>query len=338
MTECDCLPILRCDSVVFCLLLACGADESGTSAAADPQGTTTTQSTTNSSPQTGASSTGGVGTTGAAPSSTGDDDAADATSSTGAIDDGVAPETDGGSEDSSGTAAAECEAPAGLEVLFIGNSYTHTHDMPGVVSALGDRAGLSLDTTRLTTGGMDLQFHVENPDTLEAINDKSWDYVVIQGHSLDTIDQLDSFLTHGQTLVQWVEAAGAQPLLYETWARAPAHPLYAADFFGPDNPDEMQAVIREGYEMLSDLTGADIVPVGDAWQALWASEHIDSIFPWGGDDHHPSEEGAYLTASVFFVSLTGVSLDAVTGDAPIDNDDADVLHQVAESIVSPCVP
>lgn len=308
-------------------LLGCGSDNLGGDGTTSAAETGASNPDPTSDPATGPSTD--EDTTGGEASSTaGTDESSttvDATADSGTTDD-----------------AEVCEPPESLEVLFIGNSFTFTYDLPGMVSALGDRAGLPITTMGQTVAGMNFAFHVGNPATQEAIDASDWDYIVIQGHSLETINDLEGFLTNGQTLVAWIEAAGAQPLLYETWARAPGHPLYDDPGFPPDDPDQMQAAIEEGYAMLSELTGAPVVPAGDAWQALWTSSHIDAIDPWGPDDYHPSPAGTYLNASVFFVAMTEVSLDTLdaldprAGDPPIDAAQAEILHGIAHSVVTPC--
>lgn len=320
----------RFGSLVALALLGCGSDNLGDDA------TTTAAETGATNPDPTIDPTIDP-TTGLPPShesTTGDEG-----STTGDATDESGTTADPGS-DSSTTAGAEvCDPPESLEVLFIGNSFTFTHDLPGMVATLGDQAGVPITTMGQTVAGMNFAFHVGNPATQEAIDASTWDYIVIQGHSLETINDLESFLTNGQTLVAWIEEAGAQPLLYETWARAPGHSLYNDPGFPPDDPDEMQAAIEEGYAMLSELTGAPVVPAGDAWQVLWMSEHIDAIDPWGPDDYHPSPAGTYLNASVFFVALTELSLETLdlrAGDPPIDSAQADILHDIAHSVVTPC--
>ncbi len=293
----------------------------------DPQsgGTTsgdgTPPSTTSTAPSTSSTSSATSGSDGG-------------TSSGGSTSDSSTSE--GVAESSSSGEPVVCEPPQSLSVLFIGNSFTFTHDLPGMVSGLGEDASLPIETDSLTEPGQRLSYHVQNEATRPMIQSRSWDYVVIQGHSLETLNQLDAFLADGQTLVEWIEDAGAEPLLYETWARSPLHDIYTDPGFGYADPDEMQDAIRDGYQMLSNLTGARVVPAGDAWQALWSTKAVDTHYPWGGDEYHPSVVGTYLNASVFFVAMTGVSLDTVTGEQPVGEKAAAALHDFAEQVAPPC--
>lgn len=229
-----------------------------------------------------------------------------------------------------------CDPPTSLSVLFVGNSFTFTHDLPSMVTGLGRSAGLPITTDSITQGGQRLSYHVQNEDTLPLIESQTWDYVVLQGHSLETIDDLEGFLQNGQTLVDWIESAGAKPLLYETWARSPIHTIYNEPGFPYSTPDEMQEAVSAGYEELSALTGGRVVPAGQAWQALWSSDSIGVVYPWGPDEYHPSIAGTYLNASVFFLAMTGLSLDALEGEQPVDEETVAIVHAFAQQVVPPC--
>ncbi|MGK0204959.1 MAG: hypothetical protein ACI9S9_004045, partial [Planctomycetota bacterium] len=51
------------------------------------------------------------------------------------------------------------------EVIFVGNSLPHFHDLPAFVRALGaaDKPSRKLTTVMLAPGGFTLQMHIETP-------------------------------------------------------------------------------------------------------------------------------------------------------------------------------
>jgi len=228
-----------------------------------------------------------------------------------------------------------CMQIARLDVLFIGNSYTETFDLPGMVTMLGDNAEVVIHTESLTQRNVDLAYHLAQPITAEIIAGHAWDVVVLQGHSLGTIDDLDGFIEAGASLVDLVRQSGAEPLLYETWARKEGHELYATNPNTGGSPSAMQQIIREGYRQLSELTGAPVARVGDAWEQTIADHSAIELF--APDFHHPSLNGVYLSANVFFAVLTdmtplghvGRSLDG------IEDEDAAALQTEAAAIVWP---
>ena len=92
-------------------------------------------------------------------------------------------------------------AAAHKNILFLGNSYTTTNNLPGVLSSLaaaaggagmeGRRhyltwecgAGLSCNTSVMAGGGLGLGDHVASADTLARLRAGGWDAVVLQDQS-----------------------------------------------------------------------------------------------------------------------------------------------------------
>merc|ERR1712168_891379 len=67
-------------------------------------------------------------------------------------------------------------------ILFLGNSFTYYHDLPGMVSSLASAAGKSASTTMIAPGGQTLAGHVSG-GSLDTIRGGDWDAVIIQDQS-----------------------------------------------------------------------------------------------------------------------------------------------------------
>jgi hypothetical protein len=91
----------------------------------------------------------------------------------------------------------------------------------------------------------------------------------------------------------------------------------------------MQAALRDAYAEAAALTGAEVLPVGDRWEATLAAYPALPLF--SADGSHPSPHGTYLAACVIFAALTGGSLDGA-GGAPdgVSAEDAALLRGMAE--------
>jgi hypothetical protein len=63
----------------------------------------------------------------------------------------------------------------------------------------------------------------------------------------------------------------------------------------------MQAAIDEGYTALSTLGNADVVPVGEAWDRALGRNPAPDL--WQSDGSHPTVEGTYLAACVFYLVI-----------------------------------
>ncbi|MBL7712599.1 MAG: hypothetical protein JNL13_09055, partial [Chitinophagaceae bacterium] len=67
-----------------------------------------------------------------------------------------------------------------LNVLFIGNSYTATNDLPGMAKKVALSAGDTLIVDSYSPGGNTLQMHAANPAVASKIAVGTWNYVVLQ--------------------------------------------------------------------------------------------------------------------------------------------------------------
>merc|ERR1711973_61048 len=67
-------------------------------------------------------------------------------------------------------------------ILFLGNSFTYYHNLPGMVSSLASAAGKSASTTMIAPGGQTLNGHVTG-GSLNPIRGGDWDAVLIQDQS-----------------------------------------------------------------------------------------------------------------------------------------------------------
>jgi len=186
------------------------------------------------------------------------------------------------------------------KVLFIGNSYTYFWNLPQVTQALAETEGIEMKTAQSTIGGANLGQHWRGDRGLrshEKLASEDWDYVVLQDHSLRSIDHPDS-LEHFITLwVSEIKEMGAKPLLYLTWARS-YHP-------------QKQEMISSAFHGLGQKLEVDVVPAGEAW--FEARRLRPDLQLYDQDGSHPAPLGTYLTALTFYRAITG---QPVTGLPP----------------------
>ena len=177
-----------------------------------------------------------------------------------------------------------------LRVLLVGNSYTYSNNMPQIISILSDSASVKLFTRKSTIGGASLKDHWHGERGLQTqslIREGQFDIVVLQEQSMGTIHQPDTFLLYVRKFSDLIKEAGARPYLYLTWAR--------------EKMPQMQEQITSVYQQAAGQNGATVVPVGPAW--MKAREIRPGMPLYGGDGSHPSQLGAFLTASVFVQAI-----------------------------------
>jgi hypothetical protein len=191
-------------------------------------------------------------------------------------------------------------APSPLRVLFVGNSYTYQNDLPGVVGAMGEAAGVRIEVASSTGGGMTLEDHWAGGagNAVRLIESGRFTHVVLQEQSQRPLLDRPGFLAPAGELARAVQRAGAMPVFYVTWARA--------------NAPETQAGLTDAYREAARSSGAALAPVGPAWAA------VRGLYPelvlYAEDGSHPAPEGTYVAALVMFGALTGRSPEGLPGE------------------------
>jgi hypothetical protein len=196
-------------------------------------------------------------------------------------------------------AARSPSRPNPASVLFIGNSYSS--EVPKQLRRIAARKGKKLRVGQVTNGGWSLAMHMESGEALRQIRGGKWDVVVIQEHSC--IPALPArrtreMIPNVRKLAGEARAAGALPVLYQTWGRRDGDALYSAK----DDFQAMNRRLREGYrEAARAAGGLAVVPVGDAWEREVAAGRGDVLFTQDGS--HPTSRGVKLTARTFYEAL-----------------------------------
>ena len=196
------------------------------------------------------------------------------------------------------------EAPEGsVKVLFIGNSLTYENDLPKTIGQLALSAGLpECYCVTIARPNFALEDHYDFRVAVRALEDESWDYVVMQ--------QGPSALESSRAnLIQWsglfgdlIDENGAQAIMYGVW------PEYDRSFDFPR--------VTESYRQAADAIGALFAPAGEAWLNAWAR---DSTLPlYAADDFHPSTMGTYLAALTVFERIYGRTPIGVQTSAVVD--------------------
>lgn len=180
------------------------------------------------------------------------------------------------------------------DIVFVGNSYTHFHQLPDFVRALGlaDKPARKLTTVMLAPGGFTLQKHwqakgSQAPATV--IKERRPDYVVLQEQSRRPFEAPKLMEQAAQKFAKAAKKKKAVPVWFMTWARQQE----------PERQDE----ISVQYEHVHKQCGGLLAPVGRAWQRIRKREpKLELHMP---DKSHPSRKGSYVAACVLYVTMFG---------------------------------
>lgn len=183
------------------------------------------------------------------------------------------------------------------QVLFIGNSYTYYHNMPEeIFSPLASRSNYDAEVYSVTHGGYKLHWFAdpkneEGQQLREAILGKHFDWVVLQDHSLITIQEPDMFLRGIGDLKELLRDHTDHYLLYATWGRKMGNETLSELNM---SSNEMTQYIARMYDEAAGRFDMAVAHVGRAFIS-YARKHPDAEL-YSTDLHHPSVLGSSIAA------------------------------------------
>jgi hypothetical protein len=186
------------------------------------------------------------------------------------------------------------QAPRGdgdepLRVLFVGNSLTHTNDLPAVVATLARGLGTEIEYETIAPGGMSLEDHWNAGRVPAEIATGTWDAVVMQQGPSALPESQVNLREWAERLAELAREHGARPALLTVWPEG-----YRVDALGD---------VIVSYANAAKAARAELYPAGVAWQSAWS--RTPSLPLYGPDGFHPSALGTYLAALVVTAGLTG---------------------------------
>ncbi|MBS1831251.1 MAG: SGNH/GDSL hydrolase family protein [Acidobacteria bacterium] len=194
-----------------------------------------------------------------------------------------------------GGADEKATPAAPIRVLFIGNSYTYYNNMPEMVATL---SGGRIETRMVARGSSTLRQLWDLGESVAAIREGKWDWVVLQEHSLlggmrvdgvESVNNPEFFHESVRMYDAEIRRNKGKTLLYLTWARR-------------SHPDQQQ-VINQAYLSIAQELGLPIAPVGAVWQRV--RELDPGLVLHDPDGTHPNPAGSYLAACVFINTILG---------------------------------
>jgi hypothetical protein len=190
-------------------------------------------------------------------------------------------------------------------VLFIGNSYTNANDLPGTFQQLALSLGDTVNVAVSAPGGFTLATHTAYGPTQDAIDAQPWDFVVLQEQG-----QYGALIAEGavSTWSAWSLCNAIEsnyectmPVFFMTWGWESGAPVSCLSFPSMCTYEGMQQNLREGYIQLATDNDAYTAPVGVAWKQVRYDHPTIDLYQ--ADGSHPTAEGTYLAACVFYCTV-----------------------------------
>lgn len=225
-----------------------------------------------------------------------------------------------------------------IHVLFLGNSYTYVNNLPQLIYDIALSNGDTLVFDSNCPGGHTFQNHFTNTTSINKINAQAWDFVVLQAQSqepsfppnqvasetLPYALKLDSLIHRNDSC--------SQTIFFETWGRKNGDASNCPYYPPVCTYSGMQGRLRESYKLFADTCHTIMAPVGEAWKK---SVNINAALNlYQADESHPSLEGSYLTACVFYEVLFGRTVLNSSYTANISMPTAMFLQQTAHDMIT----
>lgn len=213
-------------------------------------------------------------------------------------------------------------------ILFLGNSYTSTGNVPGMLNSLANASGKSLFIDSYVPGGKQLSQHYSDANTLNKINSHQWDYVVLQEQSQMPLINPNTTATYAQKIVlEQIKPNNkcTEVITYMTWARKAGESWLTQINY---THDQMANYYEDFYEDLWKYVPGRVSPVGKAFHEATRQ----GIEVYSGDGSHQNTTGAYLSALVFYATIYQKSPVGITY-SPLNTTLTSQCQQIAEDIV-----
>lgn len=192
------------------------------------------------------------------------------------------------------------------KVLFLGNSFTYTFDIPNLFNQLAVSAGVPVIVDSYTQSGIavaneQVTGHINDAAAQAKISSQLWDFVVVQDNQGDYVNSAGIPSACGSanvTLYNQIKANNActQIIYFAGWGPS------GGTFTGDNTQNCIDRIYTNMVYLNNNVPSKQIVtPIGKAWKSsLTSMPSVNLFYP---DNVHPSLEGSYLAAATIFTTI-----------------------------------
>jgi hypothetical protein len=222
------------------------------------------------------------------------------------------------------------------EMLLIGSSYFNYHNLRGLVQNLSDSAGVDVNFDIYAVNGLYLYDHAYNNITAAKINEKDWDYVILQGCGSVTAypDYYTSHPVYSALVILrnkiMINCASTKMVFCMPWAFEDGMTWVAG---WTDTYADMQYHIYVNTLQYSNEIGFEIAPVGWSWNTVLYEQNYPLHYLHQSDWNHPSLRGSYLMACTVFATVFQESYIGVNYNPGISDSEVTYFQTVGSNMV-----
>lgn len=175
-----------------------------------------------------------------------------------------------------------------VNILFVGNSLTYTHNLPKLVKQRAEKKfGIIVKTEMIAAPNYALTDHWQDGNVQEKIRSGGFDYVIVQQGPSSQSEGRKLLFEATEKFSTLCRNKGSQLCMFMVWPSL-------------DNYDTFDGVIQN-YTEAAELYGAILLPVGAYWKSHF--DETRNFDYYGPDVFHPSLKGSHKAADVIVYSL-----------------------------------
>jgi len=217
---------------------------------------------------------------------------------------------------------SESNDPHATKILFIGNSFTYTNNVPAILAWMLNKQQPNhhFRIESFTLPSYSLQQHMQRNEIKNLLSNRAWDFVILQEQSGAAFEGQSAVRSSFGAFLSLVQTTGAKPLMVMTWADR-------GEFAN-------EGIISQTYRRTGRDLNLTILPVGDLF--FYVQEKYPQIALYLDDCHHPDVAGAYLYALTVYSQLFGdknlPNIDNKDNSPPAPSIKPDVSRELSSSI------
>ncbi len=191
-------------------------------------------------------------------------------------------------------------------VLFVGNSYTGSNDLPNLTRTLAMSYGDTFEVFDRAPGGFTFSNHCASPDFFDQIRNGNFDAVILQEQSQlpsFPIEQVESqCFPYAKQIVDSIRSVNPKTriVFYSTWGRQNGDQQNCASWPPVCSFKGMNELLRQRYIQMAKDNSCRVAPVSSVWRDLRDSTQLSLYEP---DGSHPSITGSFVIAGVIYSTL-----------------------------------
>jgi hypothetical protein len=257
------------------------------------------------------------------------------------------------------------EASKEIHVLFIGNSLTNYNDTPQILQKMLDEKNSNVKIDQITNSGFSLGRHLnkmmvsksengvnilvknkkEITETEKKLKEKKWDIIVLQTGGVavlipESVEyQVDPAI---KKIKHIVNNQNTRFILFNTWTTKIDYPkkyCYSGRILNEKldpnkefcsaaikNSKQYLELLKESYKNIAEENTLEITNHSDIFQNAFDNHPELKILE---DNMHPSKNGAFLSACIFYKLITGRNPEKLDYTAELDPETAKLLQKAA---------